>query len=116
MGIKKLTNTAGTPGSNLTTSTINTTNVNGYYWGTTTTGTSTGISNLTITPSTLVSNSNSIRWGDGVFMNSDIIEYIDIFYQFMGIDMNYERFSKMTKDEKKSFIRDLKLQKLIDDK
>jgi len=116
MAIKKLTNTAGIHGSNLTTSTINTTNANGYYWGTTTTGTSTGISNPTITPNTLVTNTNTISWSDGVFMNSDIIEYIDIFYQFMGIDMNYERFSKMTKDEKKSFIRDLKLQKLIDDK
>ncbi len=115
MAIKKLANVVGTCGSTLTTSTINNT-ANGYYWGTTTTGTSTGISNLTITPSTLASNSNSIRWGDGTFMNSDIIEYIDIFYQFMGIDMDYERFSKMTKDEKKSFIRDLKLQKLIDDK
>ncbi len=49
-------------------------------------------------------------------MNSDIVEYIDIFYQFMGIDMDYERFSKMTKEEKKGFIRDLKLQKIIDDK
>ena len=115
MSIKKLTNAIGTCGSILTTSTSNNA-ANGYYWGTTTTGTSTGISNLTITPSTLVSNSNSIRWGDGVFMNSDIIEYIDIFYQFMGIDMDYVRFSKMTKEEKKGFIRDLKLQKLIDDK
>jgi len=51
---------------------------------------------------------------NGVFMNSDIIEYIDIFYQFMGIDMDYVRFSKMTKEEKKGFIRDLKLKKLID--
>jgi|688.fasta_scaffold208597_3 hypothetical protein len=103
MAIKKLTNT-----SNISNT--------GHYWGTTTTGTSTGISNLTITPSTLVTNSGSISWSDGVFMNSDIIEYIDIFYQFMGIDMDYERFSKMTKEEKKGLIRDLKLQKLIDEK
>ena len=103
----------------------------GHYWGTsttgnnnltgngnitTTTGTSTGISNLTITPSTLAPNSNSISWSDGTFMNSDIVEYIDIFYQLMGIDMDYKRFSEMTKEEKKVFIRDLKLKKLIDDK
>ena len=49
-------------------------------------------------------------------MNSDIIEYIDIFYQLMGIDMDYNRFSIMSKEEKRSFIRDIKLQKLIDDK
>ena len=116
MAIKKLTNKAVTSGNILTTGSTTTTTPNGYYWGTTTTGTSTGISNLTITPNTLVTNSNSISWSDGTFMNSDIVEYIDIFYQLMGIDMDYERFSKMTKDEKKSFIRDLKLQKLIDDK
>jgi len=114
MAIKKLINTNNTCGS-IFTGTI-TTSANPYLGGgTITTGTSTGISNITITPSgTLLTNSNSIGWGDGTFMNSDIIEYIDIFYKFMGIDMDYERFSKMTKEEKKGFIRDLKLQKLID--
>ena len=114
MAIKKLKNTSATCGSIYTGT--STTTANPYYWGTTTAGNSTGIGNLTITPSTLASNSNSITWSDGVFMNSDIIEYIDIFYQFMGIDMDYERFSEMTKDEKKGFIRDLKLKKLIEDK
>ena len=114
MAIKKLTNTSATCGSIFPGT--STTTANPYYWGTTTAGTSTGISNLTITPNTLVTNSNSISWSDGTFMNSDIIEYIDIFYQFMGIDMDYARFSKMTKEEKVGFIRDLKLQKIIDDK
>jgi len=116
MAIKKLTNTSATCGSVFTTGTTTSTTANPYYWGTTTTGTSTGISNLTITPNTLVSNSNSISWGDGTFMNSDIVEYIDIFYQLMGIDMDYKRFSIMTKEEKISFIRDIKLKKLIDEK
>jgi hypothetical protein len=118
MAIKKLTTTTANSGSIFTTGNITTgtTTANPYYWGTTTTGTSTGISNLTITPNTLVTSNNTISWTDGNFMNSDIIEYIDIFYQFMGIDMDYERFSKMTKEEKKGFIRDLKLQKIIDDK
>jgi hypothetical protein len=114
MAIKKLTNTSATCGSIYTGTT--TTTANPYNWGTTTTGTSTGISNLTITPNTLISNINSMSWSDGTFMNSDIVEYIDIFYQFMGIDMDYERFSEMTKDEKKGFIRDIKLKKLIEDK
>ena len=108
MAIKKLTNTSATCGGILTNGTYASTTANPYYWGTTTTGTSTG--NSTITPN------NTISWSDGTFMNSDIVEYIDIFYQFMGIDMDYERFSKMTKEEKKGFIRDLKLQKLIDEK
>ena len=124
MAIKKLTNTSNT----------------GHYWGTTgtitgtttvtTTGTLTGSGNITTTggyvyPSTtlianpgsiLQSSGNTLNWGDGITMNSDIIEYIDIFYQLMGIDMDYKRFSIMTKDEKIAFIRDIKLQKLIDEK
>jgi len=114
MAIKKLTNT-----SNISNT--------GHYWGTTTTGTTRGTvtttGNITtggyVYPSNgsiLQSSGNTLTWGDGISMNSDIVEYIDIFYQFMGIDMDYERFSKMTKEEKKGFIRDLKLQKLIDEK
>jgi hypothetical protein len=71
-----------------------------YYWGITTTTTTNRITNI-----------------DWTGTNSEypkIIEYIDIFYQFMEIDMDYERFSKMSKDEKKVFIRELKLKKLID--
>ena len=122
MAIKKLSNT-----SNISNT--------GHYWGTTTgagtiTGTLTGNGNITTTggyvyPSTtlianpgsiLQSSGNTISWGDGISMNSDIIEYIDIFYQLMGIDMDYKRFSIMTKEEKVSFIRDIKLKKLIDEK
>jgi len=104
----------------------------GHYWGTTTTGNNIlsggacGTINTTggyVYPSTtLITNpgslqsSGTISWSDGTFMNSDIVEYIDIFYQLMGIDMDYKRFSEMTKEEKKVFIRDLKLKKLIDDK
>jgi hypothetical protein len=122
MAIKKLSNT-----SNISNT--------GHYWGTTgtTTGTLTGNGNITTTggtigyvyPSTtlianpgsiLQSSGNTLNWGDGITMNSDIIQYIDIFYQLMGIDMDYKRFSIMSKEEKTSFIRDIKLQKLIDEK
>lgn len=94
-------------------------------WGTTTTGTGilTGTTTTTggyvypsITSGTTLTGNTTINWGNGITMNSDIIEYIDIFYQFMGIDMDYKRFSEMTKEEKKGFVRDLKLQKIIDDK
>jgi len=126
MAIKKLKNT-----SNISNPLTGNT---GHYWGTcttsigiggtTTTTTTTGSpywanNTLIASPSQVITaggTNNTISWSDGSFMNSDIVEYIDIFYQLMGIDMDYERFSKMTKDEKKSFIRDLKLQKLIDDK
>ena len=124
MAIKKLTNT-----SNISNTLTGNT---GHYWGTcgniggsgisgTTTTTTAGnpywINTQTIPGQVLTTGTNNtISWGDGTFMNSDIVEYIDIFYQLMGIDMDYKRFSIMTKEQKISFIRDLKLQKLIDEK
>lgn len=43
-----------------------------------------------------------------------LILYIDLMAQLLGINMNFEKFSKMTSEEIKSFTRDLKLKKLID--
>lgn len=43
-----------------------------------------------------------------------MILYIDLMAQLLGIDMNFEKFSKMSTDEIKSFTRDLKLKKLIE--
>jgi hypothetical protein len=126
MAIKKLTNK-----SNISNPLTGNT---GHYWGTcgniggsgisgTTTTTTTGnpywinAPNLNAIPGQVITTgTNTLSWGDGISMNSDIVEYIDIFYQLMGIDMDYKRFSLMTKEEKRSFIRDIKLQKLIDDK
>ena len=126
MATKKLTNKSNIS-SPLTGNT-------GHYWGTCNTTGNIGICGGTTTTTTtgnpywintpLIANpgqvittgTNTLSWGDGISMNSDIIEYVDIFYQLMGIDMDYKRFSIMSKEEKRSFIRDIKLQKLIDDK
>ena len=87
---------------------------NGHYWGTTTGSGGYVYPSVTSGTTLTTGTNNTISWGNGI--TSDIIEYIDIFYQFMGIDMDYKRFSEMTKEEKKGFIRDLKLKKLIDEK
>jgi hypothetical protein len=118
MAIKKLTNT-----SNISNPLTGNT---GHYWGTCGNSGSIGIGGTTTTTTTgnpywintpVISSPNTtLSWGDGISMNSDIVEYVDIFYQLMGIDMDYKRFSLMSKEEKRSFIRDIKLQKLIDDK
>ena len=124
MAIKKLTNKSNIS-SPLTGNT-------GHYWGTCGNIGGSGISGTTTTTTTgnpywinapaipgqviTTTGTNTLSWGDGISMNSDIVEYIDIFYQLMGIDMDYKRFSIMSKEEKRSFIRDIKLQKLIDDK
>lgn len=97
----------------------------GHYWGTcgntgisgtTTTTTTTGGSPYWNNTPVISSPNTTLSWGNGISIDSDIVEYIDIFYQLMGIDMDYKRFSIMSKEEKRSFIRDIKLQKLIDDK
>jgi len=130
MATKKLTNT-----SNISNPLTGNT---GHYWGTCNTTGNIGICGGTTTTTTTGSpywgntliaspgqspgqvittvGGGGLSWGDGISMNSDIVEYVDIFYQIMGIDMDYKRFSLMSKEEKRSFIRDIKLQKLIDDK
>lgn len=102
MAIKKLNTTIAPVSVNSNTGT-------GHYWET-----STSSGGYVYPPVT--SGNNLTVNTTGITMNSDIIEYIDIFYQFIGIDMDYKRFSIMTKEEKKSFMRDLKLKKLIDEK
>lgn len=44
----------------------------------------------------------------------NLILYIDLMAQLLGIDMNFQKFSEMSPEEIKSFTRDLKLKKLID--
>ena len=48
-----------------------------------------------------------------VDINKDLIEYIDFAFQVMGIDLTYQDFKKMSSDEKKTFLRDIKINKLL---
>jgi len=48
-----------------------------------------------------------------VDINKDLIEYIDFAFQVIGIDLTYQDFKKMSSDEKKAFLRDIKINKLL---
>jgi hypothetical protein len=48
-----------------------------------------------------------------VDINKDLIEYIDFAFQVIGIDLNYQDFKKMSADEKKAFLRDIKINKIL---
>ena len=48
-----------------------------------------------------------------VDINKDLIEYIEFAFQVMGIDLSYEDFKKMSDDEKKAFLRDIKINKIL---
>jgi hypothetical protein len=44
----------------------------------------------------------------------DVKDYIDFALELMGIDLDFQKFSKMTTDEKKAMIREMKINKIID--
>ena len=58
------------------------------------------------------SNNTSIgySWTDP---NIKMKEFVEFGLQLMGIDLTFEDFEKMTELEKKTFIRDYKLEKLL---
>lgn len=46
-------------------------------------------------------------------IDKSLVDYVNILYNILGIDIDYERFQQMTDDERKSFIRDLKINKIV---
>jgi hypothetical protein len=47
-------------------------------------------------------------------ITADLVEYIDLLYHLLGIDINYWDWKKMSPGEKISFARDLKIKKLLE--
>jgi predicted phosphoribosyltransferase len=43
----------------------------------------------------------------------ECVQYIDFAFEVMGIDLSYEEFKRMSQDEKKAFLRDIKLNKIL---
>lgn len=50
---------------------------------------------------------------DLILESEKLIEYIDFAFKIMGIEISYSQFQKMNESEKKSFLRDLKINKII---
>jgi hypothetical protein len=44
---------------------------------------------------------------------STTIEYIDFIAEILGIDINYEKFKKMSDSDKKSFLREIKINNIL---
>lgn len=75
-------------------------------------------SNGYVSNNTVIAGSSNIAIGYSsgsyvVDINRDLIEYIDFAFQIMDIDLNYEDFKKMSESERKSFLRDIKINKII---
>jgi hypothetical protein len=70
----------------------------------------------TISGSNLVVGSGANNTSIGyswVDQNEKVKDFIEFALQLMGIDLTFEDFEKMTELEKKTFIRDYKLEKLL---
>ena len=90
---------AAIPASRCITSTPN--NSNNWYTGTNIwyTGTTTG--------------STNISWNPPHSNVDNLTEYIDLLYSIVGVDINFEGFCKMSESERKSFVREIKIEKII---
>ena len=67
----------------------------------------------TTTGATLTYASGGGVWSDRGHID-DVKDYIDFALELMGIDLDFQRFSKMTAAEKKAMIREMKIDKIID--
>jgi len=66
----------------------------------------------TIGNSTTIVSSNNIAY-DFINRNENIKDFIEFGFQLMGIDLTYDKFIEMDEMERKTFIRDYRLEKLL---
>ncbi len=48
-------------------------------------------------------------------IDSSLVDYVDLMFNLMGIDIDYRRFQSMSDSDRKQFIRDLKINKIINE-
>ena len=76
-----------------------------------------GIVNGWSTSSTTISSNTSssivYKVGDHSYSIEDTIQFYNFIMEIMGVDLDYNDFCKMSKEERKSFIRDIKINKIL---
>jgi hypothetical protein len=65
------------------------------------------------TGATLTVANGGAVWSDRSHID-DVKDYIDFTLELMSIDLNFDKFSRMSTDEKKAMIREMKINKIID--
>ena len=66
-----------------------------------------------IGPISINSGSGITTTGDLISIDRNLIEYIDLLYQLLGVDMTYDKFKNLSTSEKQTFIRDIKIKLLL---
>lgn len=46
-------------------------------------------------------------------IDESLVDYTDLLFNILGIDITYRRFQKMSDEERTQFIRDIKINKVI---
>ncbi len=46
-------------------------------------------------------------------IDSSLVNYVDLLFDIMGVDITYEKFQLMSDGERKQFIRDVKINRII---
>jgi len=56
----------------------------------------------------------AIQWNDTISISNDMIEFFELVLAAIGYDITYDEFSKMSPEERKSIIRDIKIKRVLD--
>lgn len=55
----------------------------------------------------------SISFNDVIPVNNDLIEFTELLFAVLGYDITFEEFSKMTKEQRKSILRNIKINRVL---
>jgi len=56
----------------------------------------------------------AIQWNDTISISNDMIEFFELVLVALGYDITYDEFSKMSPEERKAIIRDIKIKRVLD--
>ena len=62
----------------------------------------------------MTNGSGTVAWNDTISISNDMIEFFELVLAAIGYDITYDEFTQMSKDEKKSILRDIKLKRVLD--
>ena len=61
----------------------------------------------------IANGSGSSMWSTDISIDTSITDFMELTLMALGYDITYEEFKKMSKEEKKSIIRDIKINRVL---